>query len=99
GGGNEADLEPGVRDVGGADGADGQRDAVDGDRALLGDVAGQLLGQRDADDLPVRARHPGQHGPDAVDVALHEVPAQTGVRGDCALQVDRVAGTGGTKAA
>ena len=37
---------------------DGQRDAVDGDRALVDEVAGQLGRQRDLDDLPVLATAP-----------------------------------------
>src|SRR3712207_7628258 len=51
-----ADLEPRLGVVGGADGADGQRDAVDGDRALLDDVARQLGWQPDPHDLPVLDR-------------------------------------------
>ena len=74
--------------VGRADGADGQRDAVDGDRALLDDVAGELGRQRDAHDLPVLAGRAGEDAADAVDVALHEVAAEAGVRGDRALEVD-----------
>ena len=68
GGGDEADLEPGVgvrmvsaRD--GADRADGERDAVHGDRALLDDVAGELGRQRDAHDLPVLAGLAGDDVP------------------------------------
>src|SRR5918998_3889517 len=92
GGGDEADLQPRLGVVGGADGADGQRDAVDGDRALLDDVARQLRRQPDPHDLPVLAGGAGDDGADAVDVALHQVPTESGVRGDGTLQVDRVTG-------
>ena len=85
--------------VGGADRADGERDAVDGDRALLDDVAGQLGRQADAHDLPVLAGRAGQRRADAVDVALHHVPAEPGVRGDGALEVHPGAGLGRAEAA
>src|SRR3712207_4147580 len=94
-----ADLEPRLGVVGGADGADGQRDAVDGDRALLDDVARQLGWQPDPHDLPVLTGGAGEDGAHAVDVALDQVPAEPGVRGDGALQVDRVAGAQGAQAA
>src|SRR5919107_181145 len=99
GGWDQADLEPRLGVVRGADGAHGQRDAVHGDRALLDHVARQLRRQPDPHDLPVLAGGAGEDGADAVDVALHQVPAEPGVRGDRALQVDRVAGTQGAQAA
>ena len=74
-------------------GADGQRDAVDGDRALLDDVAGEV-GRAARCARPPSARRacgPSDRA-DAVDVALHDVPAEPGVGGDGALEVDRVAG-------
>ena len=43
-----------------ADRADGERDAVDGDGALLDDVAGELGRQRDPHDLPVLAGGAGE---------------------------------------
>ena len=65
---------------------DGEADAVDGDRALLDDVAQQLgrhadlqVGRR-VDDLA-----------DGVDVALHEVAAEAVLEADRPLEVDRVA--------
>src|SRR5918997_3348200 len=98
-GGDQADLEPRLGIVGGADGAHGQRDAVHGDRALLDDVARQLRRQPDPHDLPVLAGGAGDDGADAVDVALHQVPAEAPVRGNGPLQVDRVAGAQGAQAA
>ena len=59
---------------------DGEADAVDGDRALVDDVAGEVGGQRDLDDLPVLARGAASDRPDAVDVALHDVAAEPGRR-------------------
>jgi hypothetical protein len=71
--GDEADLEPAR-----LDGADGQAHAVDGDRALLDDVAVELLGQRDPHDGPVLLRRHRQHLAGAVDVPLHDVAARAG---------------------
>ena len=59
-----------------ADLDDGEADAVDGDRALLDDVGGELGGERDLDDLPAVARRAGRDRAGAVDVALDDVPAE-----------------------
>src|SRR4029450_6277254 len=47
-GGDQADAEAVAGDL-----HDGERDAVDGDRALLDDVSGQLGRQREAQHLPL----------------------------------------------
>src|SRR4051812_13705333 len=83
--------EPDAERVGG-DLHDGQRDAVDGDRALLHHVAGQLGRQREAQHLPLVGGLAGDDRADPVDVALHEVPAEPGADGRGALQVDLRAG-------
>ena len=57
---------------------DGQADAVDGDRALVDEVAGEVGRQRDLDDLPVLARGAGEDLAGAVDVALDDVAAEPG---------------------
>ncbi|MDV6290353.1 hypothetical protein R2F25_30575 [Streptomyces sp. UP1A-1] len=93
GGGDEADGE----EVGaGVD--DGEADAVDGDGALLHDVAGEVGGQRDLDDLPVLGGLALQDLAGAVDVALHDVPAEAGADGGGAFQVDAGAGGEGAQA-
>src|SRR5436190_20017013 len=68
---DQRDREPVVADL-----RHGQRDAVDGDRPLLDDVAQQRR-------LGVDGHDPGEallahlaHDPEAVDVALHDVPAE-----------------------
>ena len=74
------------------DRGDGQRDAVDRDRALLDDVAQQLRAAR-------RSSRRGRSRPratratvaDAVDVALHDVAAEAVGRAQRQLEVDRVA--------
>ena len=73
------------------DGGDGQRDAVDGDGALLDDVPGQAVGQRHPHDGPVLVGRDGQHLAGAVDVALHDVAAEAVADADGALEVDRAA--------
>ena len=87
---DERDGEVGLLAVG--DGADGEADAVDRDRALLDDVAREVGRQRDAHQLPVLAGGALQDGAGAVDVALHDVSAEAAVGDHRALQVDPVAG-------
>ena len=84
-GGDEADLEPGLRSAraprapgGAAEGRDGQADPVHGDRALQHDVPGQAGRGRDAHHVPVLTRGAGQDLPGAVGVTLDQVPAQPG---------------------
>ena len=82
--GDQADREP----VGaGLD--DRQADAVDGDRALVDEVAAETVGQGDLDDLPVLAGLPAYDGPGAVDVSLNDVAAETRCRSDGALEINR----------
>ncbi len=71
---------------------DGERDAVDGDRPLVDQVAAHPVGEADLDDLPVLAGGAGQDLAGAVDVALDDVPAEPLLRGDRALEVDPGAG-------
>src|SRR5436190_14001560 len=69
--GDERHREPVVAEVG-----DGQRDAVDGDRTLLDDVAQQRrLGVDDDDPREPLVTHLAHHG-EAVDVPLDDVSAQ-----------------------
>src|SRR3954452_8910670 len=70
------------------EGRDGQRYAASRDRALLDDVAQQLGGRvegHDAGEPVVAGRADGRH---AVDVPLHEVPAEAVVGAQRQLQVD-----------
>ena len=69
---------------------DGEADTVDGDRALVDEVAGEVGGQGDLDEVPVLAGRAGDDLADAVDVALHDVAAEALVDGDRALEVDPV---------
>ncbi len=62
--------------------------AVDGDRALLDDVAAQRVRQRHPHHLPAVARRPGQDLADPVDVPLHDVPAEAAVGPHRPLEVD-----------
>ena len=87
GGGDEADGE-----VVGGRVDDGQADAVDRDRALLHDVAGQSVGQGDLDDLPVLGDPALDDVAGAVDVPLDDVPAEPAAERHGALQVDPGAG-------
>ena len=68
-----------------------QGDPVDGDRALLDDVAGHGGGQRDPHHLPVLRRRPREHVPGAVDVALHDVAPEPAVERGGPLEVDLAA--------
>ena len=74
-----------------ADSRHRQRHPVDGDRPLLHNVTGQLRRQRDAHHLPVLRRRPGGHLTGAVDVALHDMSAQTAVDRGGPFEVDRAA--------
>ena len=71
----------------------GQADAVDGDRALVDEVRREVARHRDRHDVPVLARVAAYDVPDGVDVALDQVPAETGAGRDRALEVDPVAGS------
>ncbi len=61
---------------------DGEADAVDGDGALLHDVAGEVRGQGDLHELPVLGE--GLRSRDFVGLPstwpLHDVPAEAGRR-------------------
>ena len=59
---------------------DRQGDPVDGDRALRHQVALEVGGQGDLDELPVLARRTPHHGAGGVDVALDDVAAEPGGR-------------------
>src|SRR3954468_12354593 len=85
--GDQRDREPVLADL-----RDGQRDAVDGDRALLDDVAQQRrLGVDRHDPREALLAHLA-HDAEAVDVALHDVAAQPVVGAQRQLEVDRRAG-------
>ena len=72
---------------------DREADAVDGDRALLDDVAQHRRRRRDLDQRgTVGERLAPGDGADAVDVALHEMAAEPVGEPQRALEVDRVAG-------
>ena len=71
---------------------DGEADAVDRDRPLVHQVAGQVGGQAHLDDLPVLAGSTADDGADSVHVALDDVAAEPGLRGHRTLEVDPVAG-------
>src|SRR5215471_11155037 len=79
---DQADLEP-VRAYPGH----GQRDPVDGDRALLRDVAGKIDRHAEPDEIPGIARRTTDQHPGAVDVALHDVPVQAAVGAHRPLEV------------
>lgn len=88
--GDEHDLPPALDVV---DGGDGQAGAVEGDEALVDDVA------QDVAALGLEAQGDGvavggaaDDGGDAVDVALDKVAAHAGVGADGALEVDARAG-------
>ena len=67
---------------------DGQADAVDGDRSLVGKVLGQRPGRHDAQ-FPALADLPEvRHVADAVHVAGHDMAAQPVVRAQGFFQVD-----------
>ena len=86
--GMTATVKPSSSDV-----DDGEADAVDGDRALLDDVAEQVA-------RASRTRRSGAGStisPTRVDVALHEVAAEAVGEADRALEVDRVAGPRGRR--
>src|SRR4029077_8529123 len=70
---------------------DGEADTVDGDRALFGDVAAQIL--RDADGEPpvVTFGDETRDAADSVDVTLHEMAAETSVGGKWALEIHGLA--------
>ena len=93
GGGDEADsevVEAGLDDR--------EADAVDRDRALLDDVAGEVRGQGDLDDLPVLGGLALQHRAGAVDMALDDVAAEARADGRGAFEVDRGADGEGAEA-
>ena len=72
---------------------DGERDAVDRDRALLDDVAQQAgLGGDRHDAREARPRAPPPPSPSAVDVALDDVAAEPVGGAQRQLEVDRRAG-------
>ncbi len=77
---------------------DGEADAVDGDGALLDDVAGEVGGERDLDDLPVLGRLAFDDRARAVDVALHDVAAEAAAQGHGAFEVDAGADGEGAEA-
>src|SRR5439155_8244521 len=79
--GHEGDREAVLVEPG-----DRQRDAVDGDRALLDAVAEELGRRVDPDRLAARA-----HAAEAVDVTLHEVAAERLARTERRLEGDAVA--------
>src|SRR4051794_25445502 len=85
GGRDQPDLE-----VVGTYRGDGERNPVDGDRALLHHVPAQPVGQREPHRLPVLAGGTRDDGGDAVDVALDQVAAQPGGQGRGSFEVDRV---------
>ncbi len=66
----------------------GQRDAVDGDRALLDDVAHERSGH-----LHPQVGHLGHDQAHAVDVALHQVAAEAVLETHRPLQVHGIAGS------
>ena len=70
---------------------DGERDPVDGDRALLDDVCRQAGWEREVDRLPTVPGRARRDGGGAVDVALDDVAAEPAVGGHRALEVDAVA--------
>ena len=85
--GDQRDGDDGpVRLVG--HGHDGERDAVDRDRALLDDVARQRRRHREPHELPALAGHALDDDAGAVDVALDDVAAEAAARRDRPLQVD-----------
>src|SRR4051794_36211836 len=85
--GDQRRREPVVAEVG-----DGERDAVDGDRALLDDVAQQRrLGVDDDDAREALLAHLAHHA-EPVDVALHDVAAQPVGGTQRELEVDGAVG-------
>jgi hypothetical protein len=81
-------AERGLRAARSADIDERQAHAVDGDAALRHEKAPQRLGRAHADDVRARfAAHLG-HLADPLDVAGHDVSAETGGSPDGALEVD-----------
>src|SRR4029077_7427545 len=88
-----------VRDEGAAERArlvvhagDGQAGAVDRDRALLGDVAGELLWQLDGQLPSLLSLADLDYLRRSIDVALDKVTVERAGQGKSGLQVDGVAG-------
>src|SRR4051794_4947389 len=81
--GDQRDREPVVADV-----RDRERDAVDGDRALLHHVAQQLHAGVDDDDASEPLLPDLADDPEAVDVALHDVAAEPVGGAQRQLEVD-----------
>src|SRR5665811_1635745 len=65
--------------------------AVDGDRSFRDEIADDVCRCSDREDFPVLAGFAFQHGSRAVDVALHDVAAEPGVRLQRTFKVDVVA--------
>ena len=83
---NEGDAEEGVADI-----DQREADAVDGDGAFGDHQLGEFGGHVEPHFHPLPFRLDARDGSEAVDVALHEVAAESGLRGEGAFQIDRIA--------
>ena len=84
--GNDVD-----RKVIGADLIDGERDAIDRDRALDRDQGGEVLGDANLQTVGLAHRFQRGDGADGVDVAEHDVTAQLVTDPERTLQIDGIA--------
>ncbi|MCY1422628.1 hypothetical protein D9M71_383180 [compost metagenome] len=81
----------GQQELGAIDRVHGQAGAVDGDRAFMGDVLGQVLWRADAEFHGARIFGTGNHFAHAVDVTADQMPAEASGRGQGFFQIDRAA--------
>src|SRR5690348_14867969 len=72
----------------------GEADAVDSERAFFSDVATQILRHANSEPPVVTFRNHAFDATNAVDVALHKMPAEARSRGERQFQVDDAAGNG-----
>ena len=79
-------------EVVGIDCVHGEADAVHGNRAFGGDVAGERRGGGEGKAFAARVGFAGEQFADAIDVAADEVAAERGGKGQRVFEVDRVAG-------
>src|SRR5471030_607140 len=79
------------QELGAIDCVHGQAGAIDGDRAFMGDVLGEVFRRADAEFHCASIFCTGNHFAHAIDVTADQVPTQTCGRGQGFFQVDRAA--------
>ena len=85
---DDVDTKHGVFDF-----VDRQADTINGDRALAGNVAGQLRRHFDLNALRARIAADRSDGGNSIDVTRHQVPAQRVTGFQRWLEVHRSAGS------